>query len=180
MIRKADPRDLEAVTALYEEIHSAEEAGQISTGWKRGIYPSRDSALAALARQDLYVLEEGGRILGSAVINQIQVDVYAGAPWKHTVPDSRVCVLHTLTISPSAFGQGHARSFLAFYESLARQSGCPELRIDTNAVNQTARAMYRRHGYEEIAIVPTVFNGIPDVRLVLLEKYLDFRPEEKP
>ena len=151
MIRKADPRDLEAVTALYEEIHSAEEAGRISTGWKRGIYPSRDSALAALARQDLYVLEEGGRILGSAVINQIQVDVYAGAPWKHTVPDSRVCVLHTLTISP-----------------------------DTNAVNQTARAMYRRHGYEEIAIVPTVFNGIPDVRLVLLEKYLDFRPEEKP
>ena len=35
-----------------------------------------------------------------------------------------------------------------------------------------ARAMYKKHGYTEIGIVPTVFNGIEDVQLVLLEKYL--------
>ena len=32
--------------------------------------------------------------------------------------------------------------------------------------------MYKKLGYREIAVVPTVFNGIPDVNLVLLEKYL--------
>ena len=47
-----------------------------------------------------------------------------------------------------------------------------ELRIDTNARNVAARAMYKKLGYKEIGIVPTVFNGIPDVQLVLLEKYL--------
>ena len=172
MIRKATRQDLEAVVRLYDEIHCAEETGLISTGWKRGIYPSRQSALAALERDDLFVLEEENRIIGSGIINQIHVDVYAGAPWKNDVPDDQVCVLHTLVISPSFTGKGYARKFLAFYEEFAGQTGCPELRIDTNAVNKAARAMYHHHGYEEIAVVPTVFNGIPGVKLVLLEKHL--------
>lgn len=47
-----------------------------------------------------------------------------------------------------------------------------ELRIDTNEKNEVARAMYQKHGYTEIGIVPTDFNGIPGIKLVLLEKYL--------
>lgn len=172
MIRKASPNDLEAILHLYDEIHDSEETGIITTGWKRGIYPSRESAVSSLERNDMFVLEENGRILGSGIINQIQVDAYAGAPWKHRVPDDQVCVLHTLVISPASFGKGYARQFLDFYEEYAGHAGCPELRIDTNAINKAARAMYRKHGYEEISIVPTVFNGIPGVSLVLLEKYL--------
>ena len=42
--------------------------------------------------------------------------------------------------------------------------------MDTNARNEAARAMYRKLGYREIGIVPTVFNGIEGVQLVLLEK----------
>ena len=36
-----------------------------------------------------------------------------------------------------------------------------------------ARRLYARLGYREIGIVPTVFNGIPGVDLVLLEKNLE-------
>ena len=54
-----------------------------------------------------------------------------------------------------------------------RERRCRELRIDTNAINQRARAMYQKLGYEERGIVPCVFNGIPGVQLVCLEKYLD-------
>ena len=32
--------------------------------------------------------------------------------------------------------------------------------------------MYKRLGYQEIGIVPTSFNGIPGVNLVLIEKNL--------
>ena len=136
------------------------------------MYPSRESARVALERDDLFVLEDGGRIIGSGIINQIQVDVYAGAPWKHDVPDEQVCVLHTLVISPAAAGRGFGRAFVMFYERWAAEHGLYELRIDTNARNAAARAMYRRLGYREIGMVPTVFNGIPGVNLVLLEKNL--------
>ena len=45
-------------------------------------------------------------------------------------------------------------------------------RMDTNERNQAARALYARLGYSEPSIVDCVFNGIPGVRLVCLEKTL--------
>jgi len=174
MIRKAVMADLDAVDRLYNELHDAKEAGVIPVIWRRGIYPSRETALEALERDDLFVLEKDGRIIGSAVINQIQDDVYAGAPWQYDVPDDKVCVLHTLMISPAEFGKGYARAFIGFYESYAKEHGCTELRIDTNDRNFPAQAMYLRHGFQKIGTVPAkVFNGIMDISLVLLEKHLD-------
>ena len=117
-------------------------------------------------------MEENNQIYGSALINQIQVDVYEDAPWEHVVSPDQVCVLHTLMISPKRFGRGLGPQFVRFYEEYALEHEWPELRLDTNARNERARAMYQKLGYREIAIVPTVFNGIPDVNLVLLEKYL--------
>ena len=58
------------------------------------------------------------------------------------------------------------------YEEYVKKNGCRELRMDTNAINQRARRMYHQLGYEEIGMVRCVFNGIPDVKLVCLEKYL--------
>ena len=75
-------------------------------------------------------------------------------------------------ISPTSAGKGYGRKFLEFYEHYALEHECIELRIDTNAKNEVARAMYKKHGYTEVGIVSTDFNGIPDVKLVLLEKYL--------
>lgn len=76
--RKAAASDIDAVTAIYDAIHTEEEAGRAATGWKRGIYPVRATAEAALTRGDLFVAEADGRVAAAAVLNQIQVDVYAG------------------------------------------------------------------------------------------------------
>ncbi|MBR4728466.1 MAG: GNAT family N-acetyltransferase [Clostridia bacterium] len=168
-IRKADARDLDAIGRLYDEIHTAEERGECRIGWIRGVYPTRKTAEDAVSRGDMFILEEK-EILGAAIINQTQVDGYFGAPWRYE--SDAVCVLHTLVISPKAAGKGYGSAFVEFYERWAAAHHLPELRMDTNAKNAVARAMYRKLGYEEIAIVPTVFNGIPDVDLVLLEKHL--------
>jgi len=81
-------------------------------------------------------------------------------------------VLHTLVISPAAARRGLGKAFVRFYEEYALQNGCPYLRMDTNARNLGARALYHKLGYEEADAVPCVFNGIEGVQLVLLEKYL--------
>lgn len=171
-IKKASRLDLDAVEKVYSEVHDAEEAGRITTGWIRSIYPTRQTAEAALDRDDLFVLTEDGDVVGTAIINQIQVDVYYGAPWEHEADDNDVCVLHTLVISPGAGRKGYGNAFIRFYEEYAANIGCHELRIDTNARNKTARSMYRKAGYKEIDIVPTIFNGIPGIDLVLLEKQI--------
>lgn len=171
MIRQAEEKDLQAVAALYEEIHDAEEKGLSTTGWIRGVYPTEDTARNAWKNGELFV-EEAGELVGAAIINQKQVDVYADAVWKYDAPEQEVMVLHTLVISPKAKGRGYGREFVHFYEQYARSRNCHYLRMDTNARNQRARLLYQKLGYQEIGIVPTVFNGIEGVELVLLEKKL--------
>lgn len=172
VFRKATAKDLSAIADIYERIHTEEEAGRTSVGWIRGIYPTRKTAEASLERDDLFVAEVKGTIVGTAIINQLQVDVYEGADWEFPALDSEVMVLHTLVISPAVFGNGYGNAFVKFYEEYALSQNCPYLRMDTNARNTRARAMYRKLGYKEIGIVPCVFNGIEGVQLVLLEKKL--------
>ena len=100
--RKAAASDIDAVTAIYDAIHTEEEAGRTTTGWKRGIYPVRATAETALTRGDLFVAEADGRVAAAAVLNRIQVDVYAGAPWEFEAPDEEIFVMHTLVVDPAA------------------------------------------------------------------------------
>ena len=172
LIRPAEARDLNAVAGIYNRIHDAEEQGRQTIGWLRDVYPVRQTAQAALDREELYVLETEGAVLGAAILNRTQVITYAQGHWAHDAPDEQVFVLHTLVIAPEAAGRGYGRAFVAFYEDLARKNGCTELRMDTNERNAAARSLYAGLGYQEVGIVSCDFNGIPGVRLVCLEKLL--------
>lgn len=178
MIRKACKADIPAIAAVYDRLHDAEEAGKAEIGWVRGVYPTKGTAQAALERGDLFVMEEGGVVVGAAIVNQTQVPEYYGAPWQFPASDEEVMVLHTLTIDPNTGGKGYGKAFVAFYEQYARENGCRVLRMDTNRRNARARKMYAGLGYREIGIVPCDFNGISGIDLVLLEKPL-FCPEGK-
>lgn len=98
--------------------------------------------------------------------------MYKGANWSFEADDDEVCVLHTLVVEPSCSGHGVGSRFVEFYEKYALSRHCTVLRIDTNAINSAARRLYAKLAYREADIVPCVFNGIPNVNLVLLEKKL--------
>ena len=170
--RKATAADIPAVCQIYADVHTVEESGPVTTGWKRETYPVRETAEEALARDDLFVQETGSIITGTAIINRIQVDVYEGAPWRYPAPDEEVMVLHTLAISPKAARQGLATDFVDFYARYALEHGCRYLRIDTNEKNAPARALYKKLGFAEVSVAPCTFNGLEGVRLLLLEKKL--------
>ena len=172
MIRKATESDIPAVAEIYAHILANEDPAKPATGWLKGIYPVEATARAALGRDDLFVCIEDDKVVASAIINRTQVDVYADCKWSLECEDDEVMVLHTLTVEPACAGRGIGRKFVAFYEDYARGHNCKALRIDTNAVNITARGLYAKLGYTEVGIVPCVFNGIPNVMLVCMEKLL--------
>lgn len=64
------------------------------------------------------------------------------------------------------------KAFVCFYEEYARKMGCKACRMDTLEWNSVARAMYRKLGYAEVDIVNTELQGLSNVSMVLLEKYL--------
>jgi len=172
MFRKALLSDLDAIASIYDTIHTQEEAGLSTIGWVRSIYPTRNTAKASIDAGDMFVLVENGQVVAAAKINQVQGEEYAKAAWSHDVPICKVMVLHTLVVSPTDAGKGYGTRFVSFYEDYAVQNNCPYLRLDTNARNTAARALYKKLGYREVSIVPCVFNGIEGVELVCLEKSL--------
>ena len=172
MIRKGRESDIPEIVGIYELIHTNEEKVKVSTGWVRGIYPTGDDARDMLAKDELFVLEDGGRVVASARINKTQVDVYSRVNWQYDAPDSEVMVLHTLAVDPLAAGKGYGTAFVRFYEKYALANGCHYLRIDTNALNTPARRLYAKLGYSEVGVVRCDFNNIRSIDLVCLEKKL--------
>ena len=172
MFRKATKKDIDRISEIYDEIHDAEEAGSVTIGWIRDIYPTRKTAETAVAAGDMFVEEIDGKIVAAARINREQVPEYANACWTAAAPDGKVMVLHALVVSPKIKGNGYGTAFVDFYEKYSLENGCPYLRMDTNARNSAARGLYKKLGYTEVSIVPCVFNGIDGVQLVCLEKNL--------
>ena len=175
-IRPATADDLPRIEQIYDAIHTAEETGAASVGWARGVYPTRATAQAALDDGALFVLEDDGVLVAAGRIDRTQVPVYAQVPWQYAAPPEQVLVLHTLVVDPTIAGHGYGTQFVRFYEQYAREHGCPELRIDTNAKNANARRLYAYLGYREAGVAPCTFNGIDGVALVCLEKWLGAEP----
>lgn len=172
MIRKATENDIPGIVNIYDKILKLEVDGKVSTGWKKDLYPTEETAQDALAKSELFVLEEDGRVLAAARINQEQLPEYANCQWVYNAPDSEVMVIHTLVVDPESSGCGIGSKFVQFYEEFALKCSCHYLRMDTNSKNSVARALYKKLGYSEQAVVPCAFNGISDVQLVCLEKKL--------
>ena len=171
VVRPATAADIPAVAAIYDHVLTREERGETAVGWKRGIYPTADTAREALAAGELFVMERDGAIVAAARINQTQVPEYAAAAWTiaDVTPDE-VMVLHTLAVDPLCAGAGCGTAFMRFYEQYAAAAGCRALRMDTSVRNAAARRLYGHLGYREVGVVPCVFNGIEGVSLICLEK----------
>lgn len=172
MIRKANMADLDRIEAIYNEIHTEIEAGRASVGWVRNVYPIRADAEDSIRRRDMFVMETNGELIAAGRINQYQGSEYDGATWNFEADPDEVMVLHTLVVSPKHKGRGCGAKFVRFYEDYARKQGCTALRLDTQALNVAARALYHKLGYAEACIIPTGFNGIDQVTLVCLDKKL--------
>ena len=170
IFRKAVIGDIDAIEKIYSDTHTLEESGKVTIGWVREIYPTRETAVAALDRGDLFVGVDDEKIVGTAVINQVQVKEYYDGNWEFPADDSEVMVLHALVISPDEAGRGLGKAFVAFYEEYALLHGCHYLRMDTNEKNVRARALYKKLGFSERGNIPCTFNGIEGVQLILLEK----------
>jgi GrpB-like predicted nucleotidyltransferase (UPF0157 family)/GNAT superfamily N-acetyltransferase len=90
-----------------------------------------------------------------------------GAAWEM---EPGVAEVRRMWVSPTHQGRGLGRRMLAAIESAARALGCRTARLDTMAALGAAVAMYRSHGYHEIAD----YNANPNADL-WFERALDGR-----
>lgn len=174
LIYKATQTDCSDIVNLYSSIHDAEESGILNIGWQRNLYPTEKTAIDAIERGDIFVMQIDKKIVATAIINQKQLDCYSNANWQYNVANNDVMVLHTLAVSPFEAKKGYGAAFVRYYEQYANNHYCLVLRMDTQEKNMNARKLYAKLGYQEVDIITVSdgFNGLLNLNLVLLEKRL--------
>lgn len=171
MIRRARAEDVDAAARIYEALLDREEAGQGATNWKRGVYPTRETARRAMEAGWLYVREDGaGGVCASMILNHEQPPCYLGADWRVPAAPENVLVLHTLCVDPSCAGRGIGREMVRFALSRARETGMRAVRLDTYEGNAPARALYAGLGFRLAGRADVLHEGVIPETLVLFEK----------
>jgi GNAT superfamily N-acetyltransferase len=128
LLRRATAADATAIAALVDAAYR----GYLPL-LGRTPKPMLTDFAAAIAAHDVWVLDDGGRIV--AVLELV-------ARSDHLWIDN-------VAVDPAAQGRGLGRRLLAFAEDEARRLGLPALRLLTNERYVANIAMYERYGYRE-------------------------------
>ena len=172
MIRKATAADVDSIAAAYNSLLQHEQQNGSHSNWQPGIYPTRKSAAAAVEKGEMFVLEQGGQILASVVLNKNQAPEYAQMAWQYPAEPEQALVIHTLCIPPELSGRGLASQMINFAKTYAQEQGCLVIRLDTWAHHEPAKNLYQKHGFRIVGYAPAILQGLIPEELVFLEHQL--------
>ena len=155
--RQADMDEFDRVRGFYWALIDVMEGGRFDPGWRKGIYPSDAELGRSLSRRELYVLEEGGRIIAAVIINNECNPGYEGLPWRVDAPAERVFMLHALGVAPDRQGQGVAGRVVSECLAAAREKGAECVRLDVLGGNEPAERLYLGAGFRFVAAKPMFY-----------------------
>jgi L-amino acid N-acyltransferase YncA len=138
VIRAATRADAPAIGAIWNRV--IRESTSIFASTER-----TEAEIADLARQDFWVWDEGGRILGFARFFPFR----AGNGYAHTVE-------HTILVAPEAHGRGVGRALMEHLIARAAEAGKHSLWAAVTGENEAGVAFHRSLGFVEHARLPEV------------------------
>jgi ribosomal protein S18 acetylase RimI-like enzyme len=127
-IRPAEPGDAAAVRDLVRAAY----AGYVERIGKEPA-PMREDYAALIRACEVWVLAEGGEVLGVLVIMPAEDHMFLG----------------NVAVAPGHQGRGLGRELVTFAEGQAVAYGLPEVRLYTNEKMHENLAVYARLGFEE-------------------------------
>lgn len=112
------------------------------------LYPSREAFLNDVELNQLWVIKEGKKIIGSIVITEVEDEEYNDIKW--LTSNGNTVYIHRLAIHPSYQGQGLAQQLMSFAESYARENKYDSVRLDTFSQNKRNNTFYQKRGYTQL------------------------------
>jgi ribosomal protein S18 acetylase RimI-like enzyme len=155
-ITRAQPEDLQAALALFENVR-AWMIGRDTNTW-RPVALWRDLIAQKIAHQALYLARLDGQVVGTLALGWAAEELWDDAP-------GQAGYLAHFATSRALSGGGIGAQMLRWAEAEARQAGKTFLRLDCWAENQVLCAYYERAGFERRSTV--TLGGFP---IALYEK----------
>jgi len=141
-VRQGKVEDVPAVVALVRRavpLMQADGNFQWDAEYPDAGVFERDAAL-----DQLWLTEDGERIVGVAAITTDQEPEYAEVGWDLR---ERAVVVHRLVVDPACRGKGVATALMLQAEAVARARGIAVLRVDTNTRNEATQRLFPKLGY---------------------------------
>lgn len=146
-IRAAAGCDLERVMDFYHSLIDAMKDAEYKPGWKKGIYPTRESIADYIAAGELYIGESDGQIVSSMAVNHEFNEGYRSAGWSVDAGSSELLVIHILGVRYDLFGSGIAAQMVRFVIDKARRDCMKAIRLDVIEGNLPAEKAYTKFGF---------------------------------
>ena len=147
---KADIKDLEEISRLYDAVCDYLCTHQNYPGWIKGVYPTGEDAKAGIEERSLYVAKEQNKIVGALILRHKPEEGYKNVAWASQSDYEKIYVVYTLAVHPDQMGLGIGEKLLDFAEEVARKEGCVSLRLDVVKGNLPAENLYRKCGYQYV------------------------------
>lgn len=163
LIRRAQPGDVPEVLALVRAVVPLMRAAgnlQWDDAYPNAAVFGRDVELG-----QLWLAEVDSELAGVAALTAEQEPEYGHVGWDPAEPS---IVVHRLAVDPRFRGRGVAVALLLHAEEVARENGMGVVRLDTNALNPAAQALFLRLGYSFAGEITLAFR--PGMRVLCYEK----------
>jgi len=111
-------------------------------------YPSESTFLNDLKRNELYVKEIKGKVIGTIVISTLMDEEYVPVQW--LTPNGNSIYIHRLSVDPMYQGKGFAQELMDFGEAYSKSNGFVSVRLDTFSQNKRNQRFYEQRGYQKL------------------------------
>ena len=149
-IRLAEERDLLKIFPLYSDaMHQLQQKG--IDQWDE-IYPDEATLSADVRSGEMLLLEESGKLVSAAVVNEDQAPEYGEVGWRIRRMEPPA-VIHRLCVCSQSQGRGLGLQTLLAAEQFAFSRGFRYIRLDAFPHNIAAIRLYESAGYEKAGTV---------------------------
>lgn len=138
-IERGRAQDAREIYALYHSLIDAPYGT-----WSEE-YPDFELVQEDLAKSEVFVMRDGGRII-AAIVSEDSDEVHGMAPWYGDV--RRWAQLGRLGVDKAYQGRGIGRSMMRYALERVREEGCDAVRLLVGVHNLPAQRAYATLGFE--------------------------------
>ena len=110
-------------------------------------YPSFEAFEKDIELNQLWVLKDKDRIIGSIIISDIMDQEYYDIEW--LTPNTKNIYIHRLAVHPDYQGKGCAQYLMTYAEKYAKDNNYLSIRLDTFSVNKRNNIFYQKRGFQQ-------------------------------
>lgn len=168
-LRVAERSDIDAIFLLYKAVIEAVDKTPVKLGWRIDQYPSFEWITDCVAKHEMLVFCDDGKIAGAACVNYLGNECYARVSWKVTKPADKISTIHGFCVDPALWRSGVSSAFLKEILSWCRKNGDAAIHLDVIDTNDKAMKMYIKAGFEERAVMDMFYEVVGTRSFWMLE-----------